>query len=353
MSGNTIKSVFLPGEGNPYLVDLASSLSKAGAIVERPYCGWFWLPAVLGGRRADIMHLHLLEVFLRPGNRLKAVAKLVVFLMQVLMVKMTGVRLVWTVHNIYDHEDERDVLHRISTVQIARRADAIIVHSAWAKDELIKMAHLSDAGKIFVIPHGNYFNSYKNSLSRAAARKEMGLDNTSLVFLFLGNIRRYKGVRELVDAFNKFDRMECELVIAGRSFDSSLETEIREKIKGSLKIRFYPGFVPDDQIQVYLNACNVVVLPFRGITTSGSAVLAMSFGRACIAPRLGGLAEVLNEKGAFLYDARDCAGLYRCLNEAFLRKAELDAMGAFNRQLVEQWGWDRIGNMTMDVYRRA
>ncbi|MBI2439810.1 MAG: glycosyltransferase family 4 protein [Lentisphaerae bacterium] len=289
-------------------------------------------------------------MFLLTGTEIMAFVKLVVFLVQVVIVKMAGVRIVWTVHNINDHEDRHAVPHRIGMVCIARMANAIVAHSEWAKNELTKMARIANSVKIFVVPHGNFIGLYGNSISRTAARQELGIDDSRLVFLFLGKIRRYKGVLELVEAFNKFGRSDCELLIAGAPFDSLLEAEIKAKLKSRKNIRFYSGVVPDDKVQVYMNACDVAVFPFRRITTSASVVLAMSFGRACIAPRLGGLPEIVNEKGAILYDAGDGSGLERCLNEAFIHRPELDAMGTSNLRRAEHWGWDRIGKMTMDIY---
>ena len=51
-----------------------------------------------------------------------------------------------------------------------------------------------------------------------------------------------------------------------------------------------------------MNACDVVVFPYRDTLTSGAVVLAMSFARACIAPRRGCLAALLDRAGGFLYD---------------------------------------------------
>ncbi|WP_242482112.1 glycosyltransferase, partial [Trichormus variabilis] len=67
-----------------------------------------------------------------------------------------------------------------------------------------------------------------------------------------------------------------------------------QKIDNEPNIKFIPGFVPSEKLQIYLNACDVVVFPYRDILTSGAVMLAMSFGRACIAPRKGCIAEVLD-----------------------------------------------------------
>jgi len=52
-----------------------------------------------------------------------------------------------------------------------------------------------------------------------------------------------------------------------------------------------------------LGDADAVVLPFRDILTSGSAILALSHGRPVIAPALGCLPGTLPSDATFLYDA--------------------------------------------------
>ncbi len=61
--------------------------------------------------------------------------------------------------------------------------------------------------------------------------------------------------------------------------------------------------IPDDQMQVYLRAADAVVLPYRDVLSSGSAILAMTFGQPVIAPAIGCLPESLGSEGTILYDA--------------------------------------------------
>ncbi len=53
----------------------------------------------------------------------------------------------------------------------------------------------------------------------------------------------------------------------------------------------HEGYVPDDRLDLFLNAADRVVLPYTEILTSGAAILAMSFGRPIIAPDRGALRD--------------------------------------------------------------
>src|SRR5258707_11847882 len=67
---------------------------------------------------------------------------------------------------------------------------------------------------------------------------------------------------------------------------SQSSNEVAHSIQGDSRIRFLPGHVADDDIQLYMNACDVVDLPYRRILGSGTAVLAMSFRQTSSYPAL-------------------------------------------------------------------
>ena len=139
--------------------------------------------------------------------------------------------------------------------------------------------------------------------------------------------------------------------IVGKTSDVLAE-QIRQMTRGYENIKFIPSLVAGDQVKVYMNACDAVVLPYRDILTSGSVILAMSFARACIAPRKGCIAEVLDERGGILYEPDDENGIFKAIERAVQKKSDLLCMGAHNRQVVEQWDWESIAEMTFKTYQR-
>lgn len=157
----------------------------------------------------------------------------------------------------------------------------------------------------------------------------------------------------MIDAFRRLNRRDCELVVAGRVLDERFEKALRARIGGCVNIKFAPGFIPGGEIQVYMNACDVVVFPFRRILTSVSVILAMSFGKACVAPRMACVGELLDDRGTFMYDPQDDLGLLSALRQASERRSDIPGMGIHNRQLVEPLSWVSHAGMTADVYRIA
>lgn len=64
------------------------------------------------------------------------------------------------------------------------------------------------------------------------------------------------------------------------------------------------------------NAADVVVFPFEEIVNSVSVILAMSYGKAVIAPDMGSMPGTTDKKGSFFYDRNDKSGLFNALNKA-------------------------------------
>jgi glycosyltransferase involved in cell wall biosynthesis len=82
-------------------------------------------------------------------------------------------------------------------------------------------------------------------------------------------------------------------------------------------------------------------------------ILAMSFGRACIAPRKGCIGDVLDGSGGFLYDPDEQEGLLQAMRSAIENKAVLQHMGEHNLNAAAQWSWSRIVGMTYSVYNNC
>jgi glycosyltransferase involved in cell wall biosynthesis len=333
---------------NPYQKLLAEHLIKLGVHWKEKT-----LNNSLRGELPDILHLHWLHQNFIKTNLKDATINTVKFIRRLVILRLVGVKIVWTAHNLKDHDNRYPLLDRICTNLVVKLAHAIIAHSDLAKSEVASHFNLQNRDKIFVVPHGNYIDFYENKIERTEARSILGVPDSSICLLFLGSIRPYKGLSELLNAFKQLHADEVQLIIAGEP-SNAVETErIREETSGYNNIKFIPNFIPDYQIQVYMNACDAVVFPYKDILTSGALLLAMSFARACIAPRKGCFEEILDDSGAFLYDPDIQAGLAQAIKGAIQQKAHLLDMGEHNRQLAEQSNWSRIAEMTIKVYQQC
>jgi beta-1,4-mannosyltransferase len=122
--------------------------------------------------------------------------------------------------------------------------------------------------------------------------------------------------------------------VAAKPISSRVRKNLETTYSGDDRLRSIIRFIHDDEIQICINADDVVALPYRDILISGSALLFMSFGRPLIIPRLRCVTELLDDRGAFLYDSRD--------------PGALDADG-----LAEAYDWQKYAGVTGRVHREC
>ncbi|MBF2067342.1 MAG: glycosyltransferase family 4 protein [Calothrix sp. C42_A2020_038] len=351
---------------NPYNELLIKHLIKGGAKVESEddHQGIIFLPQVIKNGSHQILHLHKLHYFFlgKTGNsklflyrdEIWRPFKFLIFEIQILMLKLTGTKVVCTIHEWEDKiEQGKQSIPPNFLPKLGRLFDALIVHCDTTKQQLLKAFGSDVLNKVFVVEHGNYISSYPNSISRDSARKTLGIKDENLTFLLFGNIFRSKGFLEAIDNFKKLNQDNLFLIVAGYPAESGIENLIRGKIQGCENILFVPQKVPDQEIQVYMNASDCVILPYKIFTTSGVTLLAMSFGKACIAPNSGYFSDLLDKQGAFLYNPAQDDGLLHVMKEAIEKQDILVDMGQHNFKLAQKWNWDYVAQKTLEVYKNV
>jgi glycosyltransferase involved in cell wall biosynthesis len=181
-------------------------------------------------------------------------------------------------------------------------AQVIFVHGPAAAAEVAQEFGV-DEGRLVRVPHGHWIERYPNEVSRDEARRALGVPDGAFVYAFLGLCKPYKGLEALIDAFVA-QREGAFLVLAGRFPSPEYQALIAARVArlDPSRVRFVPDFVPDAEVQRYLVAADALVLPYRQILTSGMAMVGLGFGRPVVAPRLGGLPDVVDEGSGLLYD---------------------------------------------------
>lgn len=353
----SIRIIHIPAHQDPYQRSLLGNLKKLGCDVRYGILKQYFsvieislLFNVIRNFKVDIIHLHWQHPFLLGKSKFGTIVKSLLFIIQLVVIKIIGVKFIWTVHNLKNHENCHKELELFFTGKIAGYADKIIAHCEASKRDVIRKFNVPEH-KIEVISHGGFVDTFPNSISRKEARNRLNLSSTDLTFLFLGLIRQYKGVLELIESFRKLDSSCAKLIIAGKPKTEQLIKLIRSKAEGDDNIRLIFRPIPDDEVQTYMNAADITIFPYRDILNSGSVVLGMSFGKAIITPYLGCIPEVLNGSGSFLYDPGEQDGLLNAMKQAMDAKARLLEMGNYNLSLAKKLDWRDIAASTYRVYR--
>lgn len=341
---------------NPYLGLLAESLRRAGADVgfsDFPRGLFPLLRIRLANARATVLHLHwvnnLIAPVLWPNRAWQRRLKLALLVLDVGVTRALGMRVVWTVHNLVAHEGVASGREIRSRAMLARLASRVIVHSAGALTVLRTEygANSLPSRKTSIIPHGNYTGCYSpNPRHAEQLRIRWQLRPCDTTILFFGKIMPYKGFERLLSAFAATKRRDARLIIAGQPTTDELRRRLEQAAVDDPRILLALQFIPDEEVAAYFEVCDVVVLAFERTLTSGSAILAMTQGKALILPArarildLGGIDSILYFEGD--------EGLSSVLNG--MNKEKLREMGIRNYHAARQLDWQSIGEATMKCY---
>ncbi|MEL7038723.1 MAG: glycosyltransferase family 4 protein [Cyanobacteria bacterium J06592_8] len=339
---------------NPYKKLLTSNLESYDVTVEEYSNRVFFVSKVLQNGKPDILHLQTLHRFFISNNRPYCWLKFIAFILQLLILKLLNVKVVLTIHEWQDKLC--DGKHDITPLQaaiIGKFLSGIITHCQSTKVMIAEAMNLKDPGKVFVVPHGNYIGVYENRMSRSEARETLNIPEENFMFLLFGGIHSGKGTFDGIEAFQKIANNQTHLVIAGKSSSKALKEEIVNQITGWENIALVcpKEGIPDDEIQIYMNACDCVVLPYKIFTTSGVAILSMSYSRACIVPNSGFFKDVLDDQGAFLYEHNNNESLAQAMSLCLEKREQLLEMGKYNYQKAKEWDWNFVARKTYDVYQ--
>ncbi len=356
MGGSPKYSLHFPdwrAGGNYYQQNLADALAAIGQpSVFATYSG-YWFPLSVNALRHKVSLIHIHWVLSINGSTQKSRPAmyrfLLMFLADVLLLRIFGLRIVWTVHNLRSHDATFPAEDLFSRRFLARHCYRILAHSGAAAEQIADLYRCSPS-KIELVPHGNYQNNYPHNAVREESRQRLNLPQEGKVFLALGYMRSYKGLEELVRAFRTAAAPSDILLLAGTCVSESYLTEIKQLADADPRIRFYAHFIPEEEIQYFMAAADVCVFPFKNIFTSGSLILACGFARAVIAPDVPTLKEYIHPEGAVLFDPLNLAeGLVQAIRKT--DGLDTDRMGRLNKEVTDQFDWVSIARKVAECYQ--
>ena len=218
--------------------------------------------------------------------------------------KICGKKIALTAHNVNQAKrDEKDSLLNRVTLRIQYGlCDHIFVHTKKMREELGREFCVpEDAITIIPYPMNNALPD--TELKPAEAKQRLGLKEDERAILFFGRIRPYKGIEHLLEAFrilSAADKGSYRLILAGEPKKGS--EEYLQEIQHFVERNFEPGqvvlkvqFIPDEEMELYFKAADVLVLPYKEIFQSGVLFLAYGFGLPVIATDVGSFREDILE----------------------------------------------------------
>jgi glycosyltransferase involved in cell wall biosynthesis len=261
-------------------------------------------------------------------------------------------KIVLTVHDLMPH-DTAD-RHKQTFHELYAMVDGIICHSDHIKKRLHGEFAVNEE-KISVIPHGPLFYDLPKGEDQRILRA-FEIDPSKKMILWQGIIFPYKGIDLLLSAWQKVEATDDSvyLVIAGTGAPELLG-QIRAQI-GRLElknVKLHFHFITAEELVALYRVADIVVYPYRAITTSGALATGLALGKTIVASDLPVFRELLtNGENALLIDPEHIDGFAGALVElsASRRLRESLAQRVQEMNFGDQ-SWSSIAKLTEDVYQ--
>ena len=244
-----------------------------------------------------------------------------------------------------------------------KNADSYIVHAFKTAEELKQLfprkkfeiikkgdSISGDRIKVLKLYHPVYDMFKPNSnFDKVKTKKEMGLKEN--VFLFFGFIRKYKGLHNVIKAFNVISnkRDDVSLIICGESFwntldNKKLSTRIKNATFGLAKKLFLKNqdneqdynplalikdykldnlvflnneFVPNEEVPKYFQVSDNIMLFYLTATPSGVESIGYNFNMPMLATNVGHFPEtVINGYNGYMAEANDIDSMVEAMNKS-------------------------------------
>jgi glycosyltransferase involved in cell wall biosynthesis len=265
-----------------------------------------------------------------------------------------GSRIVLTVHDVLPHNTGET--YKPTFLQLYQQVDRIICHSEHIRT-LLGTEFSVPENKISVIPHGPFF--YDLPAARPGQTSpSLEVEPHGVQVLWQGIISPYKGVDLLLRAWKEVEAHDgdCRLAIVGTGAPELLE-QIREQVKslGLKRVELQLRFISTQELVALYRTADIVVYPYRAITTSGALATGLALGKTIVASDLPVFRELLtNRENALLVDPQNTAELAGALIELAQDAALRGRLSSQVRALdFGDRSWLSIAKYTLQVYRSA
>lgn len=232
--------------------------------------------------------------------------------------------------------------------------DHPLINTAWSgADALIRvnqkdvpvLKHYNE--QVYSIPNG--FSPAFHPIDTAVARERLGLPGDVKIVFSLGNLIQRKGFNYLIDAMeqicNQRDDVFCFIGGAGPE-RGSLQRQI-DRLHLGEKVRLL-GSVPSDILPLWMNACDLFVLPSLSESFGVVQIEALACGKPVVSARNRGSEEVVtSDEYGLLVEPADPEDLAEKILVALDREWDREAILAY----AERFTWENIVKDILKIYR--
>lgn len=261
--------------------------------------------------------------------------------------KIAGRKLIVTFH--YSNTEEFVKKYRLFFNFVLKNVDTMILVSNKQK-EIISKTFPQYSNKLVVIPNG-YDSAFFFPRNTDECRAMLGVPMNKKVIFNISNLIDIKGHKYLIEAIGNIAKTRSDIycIIAGKGY--LLET-LEQQIKNS-KLEDYiklVGWIPDNEIPIYINTSDFFVLPSLGEGNPIVMFEAIGCGKPFIGTKVGGVPEIIaSEDYGLLCEHASSEALEKTIMSALNKNWDTFKI----KEYAESFTWKNIAKTTKSIYGKT
>jgi len=228
------------------------------------------------------------------------------------------------------------------------------VVSAWEQVDALIRVNKKDVPALkqynpntFSIPNG-YGSNFK-PMETQRCRRQLHLPEDKKIIFSLGALIERKGFNHLIDAMEIMTEKRKDVVcyIGGSGPQKkTLKKQIDDSNQAdSIKLI---GFIPDELLPVWMNACDLFVLPSLAESFGIVQIEALACGKPVVSARNNGSEEIItSDDYGLLARSADSADLMEKITIALEREWDNEKILSY----AQQYSWENVAGRIIQVYR--
>lgn len=239
-------------------------------------------------------------------------------------------------------------------------ADSTVVTEQYLKKNLKKI--IGNDEKIRIIPHG--VDTKIKLLDKKKSRTILKLPKNKFILLYFGYLSWYKGA----DLFQEYARKSLRnkrllfIMAGGKSFTNKNKRHYKEYLDNFIKKPkdlVITGFVPENKINLYYSAADLIMAPYRVMmSSSGPISLSFSYEKPVILSRpledyfqsydfKNALKILKLEKDDFIFDLNQESFKKRLV----WAKENLNKLADFSKLMKKKRAYGKISKQYLDLFK--
>lgn len=259
-------------------------------------------------------------------------------------------KILFVCHNVFPHE--RFPLDRLLTKWTLGCGRYFITQSKMDARDLLSVKH--DA-VYRVTPHPTYGMFCKQGMSMQKAREQLQIDQGQRALLFFGFVRKYKGLQYLLEAMKLLKERDFKVqlwVVGDFGEDKEEYVEQIRRFEIGDQVQMVEGYVPDDEVEKYFAASDLVALPYLSATQSGIVQIAFGFEKPVLVTEVGGLPDVVtNGKTGYVVEPRSAEMIAEAIMDYYINNRREAFVSQIEKE-KDRFSWKTFVDTMMEMVRR-